>query len=132
MNLFENINYKSLIYGIIISIVCVVLGYRTNDLFYPFTAIGLLYVGYCANDIKQGIIVGMITAIPIAILSLFGYLGTFTGFFKTDVGILVLIIIVLLVGAFVGFIGAWVKRNRAKALQEYEKKNKKGKNKKKK
>ena len=77
MNLFENINYKSLIYGIIISIVCVVLGYRTNDLFYPFTAIGLLYVGYCANDIKQGIIVGMITAIPIAILSLFGYLGTF-------------------------------------------------------
>ena len=132
MNLLEDINIKSIVYGIIIAAVCILLGHRFNDLFYPFAALGLLYAGYCAKDIKQGLFVGCVTAIPIAILSLLGYLGSFSGFYKTVPGMIVLIIIVLLVGALVGFIGALAKRDRMKAIENYEKKNKKGKKKKKK
>ena len=38
-------------------------------------------------------------------------------------------LVALLVGAFVGFVGAWAKRDRMKAMAEYEKKQKIGKNK---
>ena len=132
MELFEDINIKSVVYGIIIAAVCIILGYKANELFYPFAAVGILYAGYCAKDIKQGIAVGTITAIPIAVLSLMGYLGTSDAFYKTSVGMIVLVIAVLLVGAFVGFIGVWAKRDRVKAVEQYNKKNKKGKKKKKK
>ena len=43
-----------------------------------------------------------------------------------------LTILILVIGAFVGFVGAWTKRSRVKALEEYEKKQKIGKNKNKK
>ena len=125
------LNVKSIVYGIIISVVCILLGYKVNDLFYPFVAAGLLYAGYSSANIKEGLIAGAITAIPIVILTLLGYLGSFSGFFKTTVGTVLLIIIILIVGAFVGFIGAWAKRDRQKALENYNKKGKK-KNKKKK
>ena len=42
-----------------------------------------------------------------------------------------LTILILLVGAFVGFVGAWTRRSREKALVQYEKQQKTGKNKKK-
>ena len=132
MKLFDNLNLKSVIYGIIISIICIILGYKVNELFYPFVALGILYGGYCASNIKQGVAVGCIVAVPIAILTLLGYLGSFSGFFKTSIGLVITVIIILLVGAFVGFIGAWAKRDRIKALAEYENKNSKGKTKKKK
>ena len=47
-------------------------------------------------------------------------------------GIICLVIITLLVGAFIGFVGAWGKRDRIKAKEEYDKKQKIGKNKNKK
>ena len=65
------------------------------------------------------------------VLALYGYLGEFTGFFSTTLGMIALAAIVLIVGAFVGFIGAWAKKDRLKARKEYEKKQKIGKNKKK-
>ena len=132
MKIFEDVNIKSIIYGAVIAILCILLGYRSYELFYPFSALGLLYAGYSAANIKQGTIAGAITAIPIALMALFGYFGSFTGFFNTVTGITITVIIILLVGAFVGFVGAWAKRDRVKALEEYNKKNSKGKNKKKK
>ena len=134
MDLFKNsdMNFKAIVNSIVICVVCILLGFRVNDLFYPFAAVGLLYAGYSASNIKAGIISGCITAIPIVILAFFGYLGSFSGFFVTLPGIVSLAIIIILVGAFVGFVGAWAKRDRKKALEEYEKKNSKGKNKKKK
>jgi uncharacterized Tic20 family protein len=45
---------------------------------------------------------------------------------------LALTAMILLIGAFVGFVGAWTKRSREKAMVEYEKKQQIGKNKNKK
>ena len=132
MSLFEGINIKSIIYGAIISVICIILGHEVNDLFYPFIAVGLLYAGYSSTGIKQGMLAGCIAAIPIAILTIFGFLGALKGFLATMAGNITLIIIMLLLGVFIGFIGAWTKRDRVKALEEYNNKNSKGKKKNKK
>ena len=58
-------------------------------------------------------------------------MGTFEGFFLTQNGMLALTVLILVVGAFVGFVGAWTKRSRVKAMEDYEKKQQIGKNKKK-
>lgn len=127
----KEIDIKSLIIGIIISVVCIVIGHMFFDWAYPFAAAGLLYVGYKSENIKSGVILGAVSAIPIMVFALYGYLGEFTGFFSTTLGMIALAAIVLIVGAFVGFIGAWAKKDRLKARKEYEKKQKIGKNKKK-
>jgi pheromone shutdown protein TraB len=59
-------------------------------------------------------------------------MGQFDGFFLTENGMLALTVLILAVGAFVGFVGAWTKRSRVKAMEEYEKKQQIGKNKNKK
>jgi Na+-transporting methylmalonyl-CoA/oxaloacetate decarboxylase gamma subunit len=58
-------------------------------------------------------------------------MGQFDGFFLTETGIITVTLIILIVGAVVGFVGAWTKRSRVKALEQYEKQQKIGKNKKK-
>ena len=125
------LDIKSIIIGMIVTSLFIIMGYSFNDLFYPFAAIGLLYVGYKQTDIKNGVIAGVITAIPIVILAFFGYLGHFSGFFTTTLGLILTAAVIILVGAFVGFVGAWAKRDRVRALEEYERKQKKGKKKKK-
>jgi hypothetical protein len=92
----------------------------------------LLYAGYAHKNIKLGTIMGALASTPIIVLTFQGYMGTFDGFFLTETGILSVTVIILLVGAFIGFVGAWAKRDRVRALEEYEKKQKIGKNKKKK
>ena len=54
------------------------------------------------------------------------------GFFTTENGILAVTLTVIAVGAFIGFVGAWAKRDRIKALEQYNQKQKIGKNKNKK
>lgn len=132
MDLYNDINWKSLIIGAAITagfIIIASYGYEWLNL---FSAIGLLYVGYEAKDIIYGTVLGAVAATPIVYLAFIGTFGTFTGFFTTELGAVCLIIIILLIGAFVGFVGAWAKRSREKAKVEYEKKQKIGKNKKKK
>lgn len=127
------INIKALVFGAAIAAAFIIFGYMYWDWFYPFSAMGLLYVGYAQDTIKKGTILGAFASTPILVLTFQGYLGTFQeGFFTTETGILTVAIIILLLGAFVGFVGAWAKRDRIKALEEYEKKQKIGKNKKKK
>lgn len=130
MNL-KDINLKSLIIGAAITAAIIIIASHGNDWLYLFSAIGIIYVGYTAKNIKQGTLLGAVASTPIIVLAFQGNLGTFSGFFSTDIGILSLVIIVLLVGAFIGFVGAWGKRDRIKAKEEYEKKQKIGKNKKK-
>lgn len=130
MNL-KDINLKSLIIGAAITAAIIIIASHGNDWLYLFSAIGIIYVGYTAKNIKQGTLLGAVASTPIIVLAFQGNLGTFSGFFSTDIGIISLVIIVLLVGAFIGFVGAWGKRDRIKAKEEYEKKQKIGKNKKK-
>ena len=131
MNLPE-IDFKSLIFGAAIAAAFIIFGYQFWDWFYPFSAIGLLYAGYGQKDIKTGTIIGAFASTPIIVLTFEGYMGSFDGFFITENGMLALTLLILVIGAFVGFVGAWTKRNRVKALKEYEKQQNIGKNKNKK
>ena len=123
------IDIKALVFGAAIAAGFILLGYNYWDWFYPFSAIGLLYAGYGQNDLKLGTFCGAFASTPIIVLTFQGYMGQFDGFFLTENGIMALTILILAVGAFVGFVGAWTKRSRVKALEEYEKKQNIGKNK---
>ena len=133
VNLREDIDWKGLIFGSAVSASMIILAstYQGYDWLYLFSAIGLIYVGYTAKNVKYGTILGAVAAIPIVYLAFMGTLGEFTGFFSTQLGTILMVLIILLVGAFIGFVGAWGKRDRIKAKEEYEKKQKIGKNKKK-
>ena len=124
-----DINIKALVFGAAIAAAFILFGWQFWDWFYPFSAIGLLYAGYGQDSIKKGTIIGAFASTPIIVLTFQGYLGAFDGFFLTEDGILTVALIILLVGAFVGFVGAWAKRDRVKAMAEYEKKQNIGKNK---
>lgn len=125
------INLKALVFGAAIAAGFVIFGWMYNDWLYPFASIGLLYAGYGQKDLKMGTILGALASTPIIILYLDGYFGQPTGFFITETGIIAVTVLILIIGAFVGFVGAWTKRSRVKALEEYEKKQNIGKTKKK-
>ena len=129
MNKFTDLNFKALIFGAAIAGACILFGYQFWDWFYPFSALGLLYAGYGQNSVKMGTFCGAFASTPIIALTFQGYMGRFDGFFLTQNGMLALVVLILVVGAFVGFVGAWTKKNRIKAMEEYEKKQKIGKNK---
>ena len=124
-----DINIKALVFGAAIAAAFIIFGWQFWDWFYPCSAIGLLYAGYGQDSLKKGTIIGAFASTPIIVLTFQGYLGAFDGYFLTENGILTVALIILLVGAFVGFVGAWAKKDRMKAIAEYEKKQKIGKNK---
>ncbi|AMD16957.1 hypothetical protein TL18_02310 [Methanobrevibacter sp. YE315] len=133
MDSISDINIKALIFGAAIAAAFILFGYQYWDWFYPFSAIGLLYAGYGQKNVITGTVMGALASTPIVVLTLQGYLGTFEeGFFTTETGVMTVMIIILVIGAFVGFVGAWTKRNRVKAMEEYEKKQNIGKKKNKK
>lgn len=126
------INIKALVFGAAIAAAFILFGYQYWDWFYPFSAIGLIYAGYGQDNLKAGTLMGLLASTPIVVLTLQGYMGQFDGFFLTETGIITVALVILVVGAVVGFVGAWTKRSRVKALEQYEKQQKIGKNKKKK
>lgn len=130
MNLKENIDWKSVVLGTLLSALIVILASNTSDWIFIFASVGLIYVGFKSKNIRQGFVLGTIAAIPLIGLAFNGTLGTFTGFFATTIGKIILIIMILLVGGLIGFIGALTKKDREKAKSNYEQKV--GKNKKKK
>ncbi|MGN0177367.1 MAG: hypothetical protein ACI389_06010 [Methanobrevibacter sp.] len=132
MNIFSGINVKALIFGAAMAAACIIIGYNWNDWLYAFSAIGLIYVGYGQPNIKTGTIMGALAATPIVVLTFQGYLGTFDGFFLTETGIMSVALLIIGVGAFIGFVGAWTKRDRIKAVEQYNKQKNIGKNKNKK
>ena len=131
MEILPDVNIKAIVFGAAIAAAFIIFGYQYWDWFYPFSAIGLLYTGYAQKNLKIGTLAGAFAATPIIVLTLDGYMGQFDGFFLTETGIICLTLLILLVGAFTGFVGAWAKRDRVKALEEYEKKQNIGKTKKK-
>ncbi|MBQ2652111.1 MAG: hypothetical protein IJF83_01015 [Methanobrevibacter sp.] len=132
MNGLPNINIKALVFGAAIAAGFILFGYQINDWLYPFASIGLLYAGYGQENITLGTLMGAVASTPIIILFLDGYFGQPSGFFITETGIIAIALTIIIVGAVVGFVGAWAKRSREKAKVEFEKQQKIGKNKKKK
>ncbi len=131
MNL-NDIDWKSLIFGALLSALVVVLASNTYDWIFVFASVGLFYVGYKSKNTIQGCILGAVAAIPLIGLTFNGTLGTLTGFFATELGKITSIIIILLIGGLIGFIGALTKKDREKAKLNYKQKAGKPKNKKKK
>ena len=129
MEIFSDIDFKSLVFGAGIAAAFVILGSMYNEFLYAFASIGFLYVGYNAPNIKTSTLLGAFAATPIIYLA-FEY-NIFRGIPLTETGRIVMIIAILIVGILVTVIGAWAKRDRMKAKEEYEKKQKIGKNKKK-
>ena len=132
MNKFTDFNFKALVFGAAIAGAFILFGWQISDWLYPFASIGLLYAGYGQNDWKAGTLSGAIASTPIIVLTFQGYMGQFDGFFLTQNGIIALAAMIFIIGAFVGFVGAWTKRSREMALAEQEKKQNIGKNKNKK
>lgn len=132
MEIFGDVNYKALVFGAAIAAAFIIFGWMYWDWLYPVSAIGLLYAGYAQKNIKYATIIGAIASTPIIVLTFQGYLGSFDGFFLTETGIMTVALLILFVGAFIGFVGGWAKRDRMRALEQYEKKQNIGKNKKKK
>ena len=126
MKIATDINFKSIIIGAAIAAGCVIIGSWGGiyEFAYPFAAIGLVYVGYEGKTLLRGTILGAFAATPIIILAFQGYLGAVPYDLQP-----VMAVMILAVGAFIGFVGAWAKRDRVKALEEYEKKQQIGKNK---
>ena len=126
MDFFGDIDIKALVIGAAITAACVIIGSWGGmyEFAYPFAAIGLIYVGYKGKTLKRGTILGAIASTPTMILAVQGYFGAIP-----EQWAVVAILLVLLVGAFIGFVGAWAKRDRDKAREEYDKKQKIGKNK---
>ena len=128
LGISEYVDLRSLIFGSAIATTITLIGWLYNiDFAFPFAAIGFLWVGYKGKDMIWGTALGAVSAIPIAIIGIRGGLGAYP---NTDVWRIIIIVLVLAVGAFIGFVGAYAHKNREKAKIEYEKKQKIGKNKK--
>ena len=113
------------------SFICVVASQYQLDWLYAFAAIGLLYVGYKAKNMKWGAILGAIAATPLFVLAAYGVFGPLSdSSVDPQVTMLITLIVVLIVGALVGFVGAYTYRNRQRAIAAKEKQVKTGKNKK--
>ena len=133
MNL-KDFDIVSIVIGAAITAGLVILGSMGWDFAYPFSAAGLLYVGYKAPSIKWGTFLGAFASTPLIVLALdetymvdgqIKISGVF-GLLSPEWA-LPLAIIILLVGAFVGFVGAYSHSAREKAKIEYEKQQKSGK-----
>lgn len=130
---FKNfIDWKSFIMGAAFaSFICVVAAQYQLDWLYAFAAIGLLYVGYKAKNMKWGAILGAIAATPLFVLAAYGVFGPLSdSSVDPQVTMLITLIVVLIVGALIGFVGAYTYRNRQRAIAAKEKQAKIGKNKK--
>lgn len=127
MEFGSEVDFKSVVFGAAFAATCVILGTMYNDMLYAFASIGFLYVGYRAKNIKMGAFLGAFSSTPLIYLALDGKLG-----YIPDDSKMIVVVAILFVGAFVGVVGAWAKRSRVKAKEEYEKQQKIGKNKKKK
>ena len=91
----------------------------SNEFLYAFASIGFLYVGYNAPNIKTSALLGAFASTPVMYLALD---GVFREIPPTEQGRITMIIAILIVGMLVAVIGAWAKRSRVKAKEEYEKK----------
>ena len=126
MELLSDIDIKSLVFGAAIAAGFFIIGMNGYDLAYPCASLGLLYTGYNAKNLKWGVILGIFASTPLMVLSLD---PRFVEGTLPDNTKILIIVAIALVGAFVGLVGAWARRDREKAKVEYAKKQKIGKNK---
>jgi len=113
--LFEDINWKSLIIGgaIFAFLVVLAIDYKLEILL-MFSSAGLLYIGYGSKNKIQGGLLGAIGTIPLFLLTIiFNRLGAING-----EGLEIwMLIIFLAIGGLCGFIGANISKARKKTMK---------------
>ena len=122
-----NYNWMGFIIAAALTTFIVAYAYQKQlDWLAPFSAIGLLYIGYISENKILAIIMGAIGALPLGIASLYGALGPITtsGLNQTQATIAILILVII-VGAVVGWVGAFFNSNRQKAIEQKAKEDKK-------
>lgn len=110
--------------------ICVVAAQYQLDWLYAFAAIGLLYVGYNSKTMTHGTILGAISSTPLFVLAEYGVFGPLSeSSTSPEVTMIITFIVIIIVGALVGFVGAYTYKNRQKAIALKEQQAKIGKNK---
>ncbi|MBZ9571715.1 hypothetical protein KQY27_09165 [Methanobrevibacter sp. TMH8] len=115
-DIYQNINWRSLILGaaIFAFIVILAIDYKL-DFLLIFSSAGLLYIGYASRNRLQGIILGAIGTLPLGIATIaFQRLGPITG---NNIEVWI-IISFLAIGAFCGFTGSYFSSSRKKAIEK--------------
>jgi hypothetical protein len=116
-DIYGNINYKSLIIGAALFAFIVVFATEYLDILLVFSSVGLLYIGYGAQNRIQGTILGAIGTLPLFIATVFFQrLGPITG----ENLVLLILISFLGIGAFCGFTGSYFSENRKKAIEKMQ------------
>lgn len=131
MNLKTDIHWQSFIIG---SAFCAfIASFAFNqgfDWLIAFASIGLLWVGYKGKNMVWGTVLGAIGALPLYVIAVYGGFGPIsTEAFDITTMMILLLIVVLILGAMLGFVGTLFNKNRSKAIAEKERKAKIGKNK---
>lgn len=122
MNLKDDIDWKSLIFGAAFCAVLAMIGSEPDLWFFtPLSAIGILYVGYEAKDFIWSVILGAIATLPLFGVTLQGGLGEMT---YSTINILIILIACLIIGAVTGFVGRYLKKDHDEAIKMKEKKSK--------
>lgn len=126
---FKSISWKSVIFGAAFFVFIAVYAYQNHiDYLIPFAALGPLYIGYKAQDKIQGFILGVLGSTPLLYAAFYGYLGPITESSTLDINILaiIMIVIILLSGGIIAYIGAYYSYNKAKAIEMKERQNSSG------
>lgn len=129
-DIYQNINWKSLILGAAVFAFIVILAVDYSiDVLLIFSSVGLLYIGYASQNRLQGILLGAVGTLPLGIATLFfERLGPITG---NNIEIWI-IVAFLAIGAFCGFTGSYFSSSRKKAIEQKIKQESIGKGRKKK
>ena len=132
--IFQDIDWKSLaIGGTIFSLMVILAIDYQLDILLMFSSTGLLYIGYTSKNKIQSVVLGAIVTIPLFLaIVLTERLGEIVG----ESLVVLALIAFLAIGAFCGFIGAYLAKSRKKAIKQQKirenyksKKNKRSKNK---
>ena len=115
-DIYQNINWKSLIIGAVAFVLTVNVAINYNsEILLVFSSIGLLYIGYTSQNRIQGMVLGAIGTLPLVIANLFFF--SFGESFKDSNEILV-VISFLLIGVLCGFLGVYFNENRKRAIEQ--------------
>lgn len=117
------IDFKSLVIGAVIFLFFPILAYKQHiDVITVFASLGPLYIGYKAEEKIKGLILGLISSIPLLYAALVGALGPLasTGtIISYNMSIIITCLCVLGIGALIGLFGAYLYQKRAIAKTEY-------------
>lgn len=112
------IDLKSLIFGAAAYAFFPLMAVQHNmDLLMAFAAIGPLYIGYKAKTKLKAVLLGIVGATPLLYLAFGGLLGSYT---STESADLITAVVILGLGGIMAYFGAFLYRDRAKNVEEFE------------